>query len=356
MTPEPPQAEPLVKIGPATGATSPVAQQGSETLAEPEASKQSLAPAEVPADQPPALIADGGDAPPNGGQPMSEPESAPEPTASPVSEPVSEPASSRSVVNVPLPPASSSGPDEPAERTPETAVMTVVEHLDELRHRLIRSILYLFCSFVLALFWTKSILLWLEKPAGGIEFQTLSIEEPILVYIKVAFYAALALASPMVLIEIGQFIAPGLTKRERSLLGPIVIGSPLLFFGGVCFAYICLLPPMMHFFQSFGAGVAPIHQRLDFYISLVSSILLYIGLSFQLPIIIFCLSFTGLINSGHLVRLWKYALILIAMVAAVVTPDPTAMSMIMVMLALMTLYFLSYIMLRVKETFWSKSA
>lgn len=234
--------------------------------------------------------------------------------------------------------------------------MTVVEHLDELRQRLIRAILYIVGSFIFALFITKDILRLLEKPAGDIQFQALSLEEPILVFFKVAFYTALAMASPLVLFEISRFIAPGLTRRERRLLGPIVVGSPLLFLGGVCFAYMCLLPPMMHFFQMFGAGVTPIHQRLDFYISLVSSILLYIGLSFQMPIVIFCLSFTGLINSGHLIRLWKYALILIAMIAAVVTPDPTAMSMILVMLALITLYGLSYVLLRVKETFWNTSA
>lgn len=363
---EPPQGEPLVKIGPATGATSPVAQQGSETLAEPEASKQSIAPAEVPVDQAPTLVA-AGDAPSNGGQLASVPAS--EPASVPASEPVaaesqsepvsaesqSEPASSRSVVNVPLAPASASEPEEKPERTPETAVMTVVEHLDELRTRLIRSILYIVGAFILALFITKDILRLLEKPAGEIQFQALSLEEPILVFFKVAFYAALAMASPLVLFEISRFIAPGLTRRERRLLGPIVVGSPMLFLSGVSFAYICLLPPMMHFFQMFGAGVTPIHQRLDFYISLVSSILLYIGLSFQLPIVIFCLSFTGLINSGHLIRLWKYALILIALIAAVVTPDPTAMSMILVMLALITLYGLSYLLLRVKETFWSTS-
>lgn len=307
-------------------------------MAEPEASKQSIAPAH--ADQPPAVAEQHAEQPPRADD---------EPANG---APVQEPAV---VVNVPLNAEPSSEPT-PAERTPEIAVMTVIEHLDELRQRLIRCILYIVSSFVAALFVTKDILRWLEKPAGDIKFQALSLEEPILVFFKVAFYAALAIASPFVLFEISRFIAPGLTKRERSLLGPIVVGSPLLFLGGVCFAYICLLPPMMHFFQSFGAGVTPINQRLDFYISLVSSILLYIGLSFQLPIIIFCLSFTGLINSSHLIRLWKYALILIALVAAVVTPDPTAMSMILVMLALITLYFLSYLLLRIKETFWNTPA
>jgi len=344
MTPEP-QAEPLVKIGPATGATSQVAQQGNEHLAEPEATNQPLIKADEPANQ-----RTGADEPATinvvGPQDYQYGVAESSPTQLNAKKPVSQP---------PAIQAPASGEDgEPLQpRTPEIAVMTVVEHLDELRQRLIRCVVYIVGSFVVALFVTKDILRLLEKPAGSIQFQALSLEEPVLVFFKVAFYAGVALASPLVLFEISRFVAPGLTKRERRLLMPIVIGSPLLFLGGVTFAYVCLLPPMLHFFQAFGAGVTPINQRLDFYISLVSSILLYLGLSFQLPIIIFCLSFTGLINSQHLIRLWKYALILIAMVAAVVTPDPTAVSMILVMLALMTLYALSYVLLRVKETFWS---
>jgi sec-independent protein translocase protein TatC len=197
------------------------------------------------------------------------------------------------------------------------------------------------------LFVTKEILRALEAPAGTIQFQALSLEEPVVVFLKVAFYTGLALASPMLLFEVSRFISPGLTRKEQRILMPIVVGSPLLFVAGTMFAYFCLLPPMLHFFGAFGQGVTPINQRLDFYVSLVSSILLYMGLCFQLPIIIFALSFTGLVTSRHLIAIWKYALVGVAMVAAVVTPDPTAFSMILVMLALMTLYFLSIILLKV---------
>jgi sec-independent protein translocase protein TatC len=145
---------------------------------------------------------------------------------------------------------------------------------------------------------------------------------------------------------VSKFVAPGLTKRERRILTPIVVGSPTLFLLGAAFAYFCLLPPMLRFFGSFGQGMTPVVQRIDFYISLVSNILLYMGLSFQLPIIIFALSFTGLVTSRHLIRLWKYALVGVTVVAAVVTPDPTAFSMILVMIALMTLYFLSVALLK----------
>lgn len=234
---------------------------------------------------------------------------------------------------------------EPEDST-QSKMMTVVEHLDELRQRLIRSLLYLAGGIVIGICLAKDVLRLLEAPAGNIQFQALSLEEPILVFFKVAFYIGIVLASPLLLWEIARFISPGLTEKERQILTPIVIGSPLLFAGGAFFAYACLLRPMLHFFSLFGAGVVPINQRLDFYISLVSSILLYMGLCFQLPIIIFALSFTGLVTSSQLISLWRYAILGSAIIAAIITPDPTAISMLIVMFALIALYFLSVLLLK----------
>ena len=239
---------------------------------------------------------------------------------------------------------------KPEERTGvealQAGMMTVVEHLDELRTRLFRCIGYVAVGLVAGLFLAKQILRLLEAPAGNISFQALSLEEPVLVFFKVAFYAGIIFASPLILFEISRFIAPGLTDKERSVMTPIVIGSPVLFACGGLFAYFCLLHPMLHFFGVFSAGVAPINQRLDFYISLVSSILLYMGLCFQLPIIIFALSFTGLVNSTMLIKIWRYAILGASLLAAVITPDPTAISMLIVMAALVGLYFLSVLLLK----------
>ncbi len=226
-------------------------------------------------------------------------------------------------------------------------MMTVIEHLDELRSRLLRSILAVVLSCFTMLFFAKSVVHWLEIPAGGIAFQALSLEEPLLVYLKVTFYSGLILALPYILFQTSQFIAPGLTKKEKKILIPIVVGSPLLFVTGVAFGYFCVLPPMLHFFSAFGQGISPVNQRLDFYISLVSSVLMYMGLCFQLPVVIFALSFTGLVNSRHLLAAWKYAIFGAALIAAIITPDPTAFSMLIVLGALSGLYFLSILLLKI---------
>lgn len=226
-------------------------------------------------------------------------------------------------------------------------VMTIVEHLDELRTRILRCLAAVAVSCFSMLFFAKELVRLLEAPAGGITFQALSLEEPLLVYIKVTFYAGLILAAPYILFEASRFVSPGLKRKERQLLAPIVLGGPLLFVAGAAFAYFLVLPPMLHFFNAFGQGISPVHQRLDFYISLVSTILLYMGLCFQLPIIIFALSFTGLVNSAQLLSVWKYAVVGASVVAAIITPDPTAFSMLIVMAALVGLYFLSIMLLKV---------
>ncbi|MBK7837687.1 MAG: twin-arginine translocase subunit TatC [Candidatus Obscuribacter sp.] len=165
-------------------------------------------------------------------------------------------------------------------------------------------------------------------------------------FFQSSFLCRTDIGSPFILFEAARFVAPGLTRKEKRILAPIIVGSPLLFVCGAAFAYFCLLPPMLHFFGSFGQGVSPIHQRLDFYISLVSSILLYMGLCFQLPIIIFALAMAGIVNSNQLIKVWRYAVFGASVVAAIITPDPTAMSMLIVMGALCGLYALSIVLLK----------
>lgn len=224
--------------------------------------------------------------------------------------------------------------------------MTVVEHLGELRLRLVRSIAYVTIAFFISLIFTKDIMRILQAPAGDITFQALSLEEPVMVFFKVAFYTAIIISSPFILFEVSQFVGPGLTQKEKSIVAPALIGGPILFVLGTCFAYFLLLPPMLHFFQSFGEGVTPINQRLDFYMSLVSSVLLYMGLCFQLPIVLFALSLTGLVTSDHLIKIWRYAVVGASVIALIITPDPTAISMLLVMGALIGLYAITVVVLK----------
>lgn len=236
--------------------------------------------------------------------------------------------------------------DEGEEMDAYDRTMTLFEHLDELRTRMFRSVAYITVAFLGSLFFCKDVMRFLQKPAGDITFQALSIEEPIMVFFKVAFYMALIIASPLVLLEVARFVGPGLTRKEKQIVTPALVGGPLLFVAGAAFAYYLLLPPMLHFFSTFGQGVTPINQRLDFYMSLVASIMLYMGLCFQLPIVLFALSLTGLVTSTHLVKIWRYAVFGASVVALLITPDPTAFSMLLVMGALIGLYSVTVVLLK----------
>lgn len=233
-----------------------------------------------------------------------------------------------------------------SEEDGEGKVMSVIDHLDELRNRLIRTLIAFALAMGVSFTFGKEIIQFLEKPAGKMTFQALSIEEPLIVYCKVAFYAALILVAPYILLEISAFVAPGLRKNERKVLAPIVIGGPLLFVLGAAFCYYFVLPPMLGFFTSFGVGISPVQQRLDFYISLVTTMLFYMGICFQLPIVLFALSLAGIVNSKMLVAVWRYALVGSSVVAAIITPDPTIISMLIVWAALCGLYFFTIILLK----------
>ncbi len=236
--------------------------------------------------------------------------------------------------------------DETSFEDDSRSYMSVIDHLDELRARLITIIIYLVIAFIVSLFFTKPVLKLLEAPAGHITFQSLSIEEPLFVFFKITFYLALAITAPLILGQIYLFIKPGLTKNERKMVQPLLIGSPLLFYMGVYFAYTCLLPAMLHFFLNFGQGICPINQRLDFYISLTTSILFYLGLCFQLPIVLFVLSLAKVVNSTMLLKVWRYAIFAATIVSAIITPDPTAFSMLIVLTALSSLYFFSILLIK----------
>lgn len=225
-------------------------------------------------------------------------------------------------------------------------VMSVIDHLDELRTRLLRSLVIFGLCMMISFAFGRDIIRILELPAKDMHFQALSIEEPVMVYFKVSFYAALALAAPFLLFEVSSFVAPGLKRKERRVLTPIVLGGPLLFVSGAVFCYFLVLPPMLSFFNSFSGPIAPVQQRLDYYISLVTTMIFYMGLCFQLPIVLFALSLAGIINSKQLLSMWRYAVVASSVLAAIITPDPTVISMLIVMVALVGLYFFTVLLLK----------
>ena len=138
---------------------------------------------------------------------------------------------------------------------PNDVEMSLFDHLEELRQRIFYALIAVILGVIACFTVVKPIVQLLEVPAQGAKFLQLSPGEYFFVSLKVAGYSGILLASPFILYQIIQFVLPGLTRRERRLIGPIVLGSSVLFFAGLAFAYWALIPAALNFFINYGADV-----------------------------------------------------------------------------------------------------
>ncbi|HEU4400864.1 MAG TPA: twin-arginine translocase subunit TatC [Candidatus Polarisedimenticolia bacterium] len=203
--------------------------------------------------------------------------------------------------------------------------MTFLEHLDELRKRILRALLAVGIGFCVSLFYASRILDFLLEPVRpylkGTQPVYLEITEPFLLYMKVAFLASLFLSSPFVLYQLWAFIAPGLYARERRNVVPFILFATVFFVLGGAFGYYQGFPRACDFLMGVAKGFQPA-LRISSLFSFESKIILGMGLVFELPTIIYFLSRLGLVTAGFLWRNFKYAILVIFIIAAVITPTP----------------------------------
>lgn len=204
--------------------------------------------------------------------------------------------------------------------------MTFLEHLDELRKRILYSILSLVVTFTGAWFFREEIFNFLATPIRGVveELHVIKPTEPFTIYLKVSFAAAIFLAIPFILFQVWLFIAPGLYRREKRFVLPFLLSSTVLFVLGGAFAYYVVLPPALNFLlNEFGAAFKKIITAVE-YFDFVVIILVGMGAMFQLPVLVAFLSMFGLVTPRFLIKNFRYAFLLITIIAAVVSPttDP----------------------------------
>jgi len=165
--------------------------------------------------------------------------------------------------------------------------------------------------------------------------------------VSLSFYAGVALALPIILYNLLRFVLPGLRQKEQALVSWTVLGGAGLFALGVVFAYFFVVPSALTFLVDFGQAVARPELSIRDYISFCSSLLFVTGAMFELPMVLFLLSFTGLITSEKLVKEWRWATVIIFIVAAIVTPTQDPLSMTLVGLAMVALYGVSIIPIKI---------
>ena len=237
-----------------------------------------------------------------------------------------------------------------------------VEHLTELRSRLVKSIVYLFIFFIVCYFFAENIYSFLLAPyAEAVKDDEVNrrmiftaLHETFITYLKVAFFAAIFITSPIILTQIWKFVAPGLYKNEKRALLPYLIATPTLFLLGGMLVYYLIMPLAIKFFLSFETTTQftnlpiQLEAKVNEYLSLIMRLIFAFGISFQLPVLLSLLARVGFVDSEYLKKRRKYVIVIIFAVAAVLTP-PDPITQIGLGIPLLILYELSILSVKLIE-------
>jgi sec-independent protein translocase protein TatC len=221
-----------------------------------------------------------------------------------------------------------------------------LEHIEELRQRLLRALIALAVGVVISALFTNQILAWMARPVGGLEkLEAIEVTENLGVFMQVALLGGALLAMPFIVYQVWQFITPGLEPHEKRYVYMLAPAATLLFIAGAAFAYFVMLPAAVP--ALLGFAPIPTRPRPANYISFVTSLMFWVGISFEMPLFIFFLAKVRLVGPRDLLRNWRVAVFLIALLAALVTPTGDPINMGLVMIPLVVLYILSILLARV---------
>jgi len=229
--------------------------------------------------------------------------------------------------------------EEPVKEEPFNE-LSVLGHVNELRKRLLICLIALLVTTVVSFTFSQQIAEILSRPIGGIEvLESIDVTENVTAFMKISLLSGVILALPVIVYEVLAFILPGLSPNERKWVWIMVPLASLFFVAGVLFAYFYMLPTALPFLLNFmGIATAP---RPSNYFGFILNLLFWVGVCFELPLLIFLLARLGVINSNQLIKGWRIAIIVIAVVAAVITPTPDPVNMGLMMVPLFLLYLIS---------------
>jgi sec-independent protein translocase protein TatC len=225
--------------------------------------------------------------------------------------------------------------------------MPLLQHLIEFRRRVLFVLVALGIAFGVAYTFHDEIMGYVELPLSELhikaQYDTLTV--PFMAHLKASFYASLFVTFPFALSQVWLFVRPALYKRERSLVWPFVMFSYPLFIGGALFFYFIVFPAAVGFFTSFDPNLVP-SLRIDDFMSFAVTMLFIFGMVFELPLVCLLLTRIGLLTPQFMARNRGYAIIIIAIASAILTPTPDVVNMLLMMGPLVVLYEISIIICR----------
>lgn len=230
----------------------------------------------------------------------------------------------------------------------------LLEHLIELRRRLLYCLAALVVTFAVSFYFAKPIFGILVKPlaaAGQSEVIYTQLFGAFMVQIKVAFFTAMMLSFPVISNQLWQFVAPGLYRKEKKALLPFLLATPVLFCSGAALAYFVAIPTALHFLLSFQGDLAEgIQQKalpeIEKYLDFIMQFLFAFGITFLLPVLLMLLERAGIVSYEQLKGAWRYAVVAAFAIAAVLTP-PDVVSQLLLAVPLIGLYFVALVGIKV---------
>jgi len=220
--------------------------------------------------------------------------------------------------------------------------MTFLEHLDDLRKRIFYSFIAILVAVIPAWIFSKDVFNLLSRPVTrylpeGVKMAYTSLTAPFMLYLKVSFLTALFVTSPFIFLQLWYFVAPGLYQKEKKYVIPFVLFTTFFFLLGGLFGYFVVFPWACRFFLGLGADFNPV-LTVDTYFSFSLRVLLGIALVFELPTLVFFLSKIGLITSRWMIKNFKYAVLAVFIIAAVITPTPDMVTQSIIAVPMLGLY------------------
>lgn len=234
--------------------------------------------------------------------------------------------------------------------------MTIAEHFQELRQRVLFSIIIFFIATALNFIYIEPIVTFLQLPAEGIKFLQLGPGEYFFSTMKIAFYLGVVLSSPFFVYQLILFITPGLTSRERLIIIPLLISSISLFLSGLGFSYFILIPAALKFLINYGSNLVQPLWSFEQYFDFILVLLISTGLVFQIPIIQVVLGLLKLCSSSQMLAMWRYILVFSTVVGAVLTPSTDPITQLAMSSAALALYFVGILLMYSVENYLIKDS